>query len=150
MVSPLAAELEAHHRSGRAFELFTSMTIRPYGLRAIAAPMSVYPNRPASGYEDSLQRCLDQIERAYQQKPFAVFTAAAGAYGLPLCEAVHRRFGVSCVYIGNQMHAYFGLEQATTADWLVEQRRPENWVKAQGLNGIAGVDRIEGGRYLGR
>ena len=50
------------------------MTIRPYGLRAIAAPMSVYPNRPASGYEDSLQRCLDQIERAYQQKPFAVFT----------------------------------------------------------------------------
>ena len=47
------------------------------------------------------------------------------------------------------MHAYFGLEQATTADWHVEQRRPENWVKTQGLNGIAGVDRIEGGRYLG-
>ena len=150
MVTPLAAELEAHHRSGRAFELFTSLTIRPYGLRAITAPMSVYPNRPASGFEDSLQRCLDQIERAYQQKPFAVFTAAAGAYGLPLCEAVHRRFGVACVYIGNQMHAYFGLEQATTADWLLEQRRPENWLMAQGLNGIAGVDRIEGGRYLSR
>lgn len=63
---------------------------------------------------------------------------------------MHRRFGVACVYIGNQMHAYFGLEQATTTDWLLEQRRPENWLKAQGLNGIAGVDRIEGGRYLSR
>ena len=39
MVTPLAAELEAHHRSGRAFELFSSLTIRPYGLRAITAPM---------------------------------------------------------------------------------------------------------------
>ena len=126
------------------------MTIRPYGLRAIAAPMSVYPNRPASGYEDSLQRCLDQIERAHQQKPFSVFTAAAGAYGLPLCEAVHRRFGVACVYIGNLIHAYFGIEQKTSAEWLIEERRPENWLNAKGLNGVAGVDRIEGGRYLNR
>jgi hypothetical protein len=148
-VTPLAAEVEAQHRSGRAFGLFTDTRIRPYGLRCTPAPMSIYPNRPDRGFEDSLDRSLEQIERAYRQRPFTVFTAAAGAYGLPLCQAVQRRYGVACLYIGNAMHAYFGVEQNTTADWMVGQRRPENWVRATGLNGIPGVERIEGGRYLG-
>ena len=148
-VTPLAAEVEAHHRSGRAFGLFTDVRIRPYGLRCTPAPMSIYPNRPDRGFEDSLDRSLEQIERAHRQRPFTVFTAAAGAYGLPLCQAVQRRYGVACLYIGNAMHAYFGVEQNTTADWMVSQRRPENWVRAKGLNGIPGVERIEGGRYLG-
>ena len=148
-VTPLAAEVEAHHRSGRAFGLFTDVRIRPYGLRCTPAPMSIYPNRPDRGFEDSLARSLEQVERAHRQRPFTVFTAVAGAYGLPLCQAVHRRYGVACLYIGNAMHAYFGVEQNTTADWMVAQRRPENWVRAKGLNGIPGVERIEGGRYLG-
>lgn len=148
-VTPLAAEVEAHHRSGRAFGLFTDVRIRPYGLRCTPAPMSIYPNRPDRGFEDSLERSLEQVERAHRQRPFTVFTAVAGAYGLPLCQAVHRRYGVACLYIGNAMHAYFGVEQNTTADWMVSQRRPENWVRAKGLNDIPGVERIEGGRYLG-
>ena len=148
-VTPLAAEVEAHHRSGRAFGLFTDVRIRPYGLRCTPAPMSIYPNRPDRGFEDSLERSLEQVERAHRQRPFTVFTAAAGAYGLPLCQAVQRRYGVTCIYIGNAIHAYFGVEQNTTADWMVSQRRPENWVRAKGLNDIPGVERIEGGRYLG-
>jgi hypothetical protein len=147
-VTPLASDLEAHHRSGKAFALFDDLRIEPYGLRCIEAPMSVYPNRPDRGFEDSLDRCLEQIDRAYRQKPFAVFTAACGAYGLPLCEAVKARYGVSCLYIGNLMHAYFGVLQHTTADWRAEHRIAEHWIKSQVLNGVPGVDRIEGGRYL--
>lgn len=147
-VTPLAAEVEAHHRSGRAFNLFTRVRIQPYGLRCIPAPMSVFPNRPERGFEDSLERCLAQVERAYQQRPFQVFTAAAGAYGLPLCQAVHRRYGVACVYLGNAMHAHFGIAQITTDGWMADQRRPEHWLRPTGLRGVAGVERIEGGRYL--
>jgi len=147
-VTPLAAEVEAHHRSGRAFALFTSVRIQPYGLRCIPAPMSVYPNRPGRGFDDSLERCLEQVERAYHQRPFKVFTAAAGAYGLPLCQAIHRRYGVACVYLGNAMHAHFGIAQNTTDGWMADQRQPEHWLRPTGLNGVAGVERIEGGRYL--
>ena len=147
-VTPLAAEVEAQHRSGRAFALFTDIRIRPYGLRCIPAPMSVYPNRPDRGFEDSLERCLEQVERAYRQRPFTVFTAASGAYGLPLCQAVHRRYGVSCLYVGNQMHAYFGVAQNTTDNWMDNKRRPGNWIRATGLNNIPGINRIENGRYL--
>lgn len=148
-VTPLASDVEAHHRTGLAFELFTNLTIQPYGLRCIEAPVSVYPNRPDRGFEDSLDRTLEQIERAYKQKPFTVFTAACGAYGLPLCEAVKQRYGVSCVYVGNLMHAYFGVLQRTTLEWRAAARINEHWITSQALIGVPGVDRIEGGRYLG-
>ena len=46
--------------------------------------MSIYPNRPDRGFEVSLERTLEQVDRAYRQKPFEVFTAASGDYGLPL------------------------------------------------------------------
>ena len=148
-VTPLANDVEAHHRTGLAFALFTDLTIQPYGLRCIEAPVSVYPNRPDRGFEDSLDRTLEQIDRAYKQKPFAVFTAACGAYGLPLCEAVKQRYGVSCVYVGNLMHAYFGVLQRTSLEWRAASRINEHWITSQALEGVPGVDRIEGGRYLG-
>lgn len=147
-VTPLASDVEAHHRTGLAFQLFTDITIKPYGLRCIEAPISIYPNRPERGFEDSLDRALEQIDRAFRQKPFTVFTAACGAYGLPLCEAVKQRYGVSCIYVGNLMHAYFGVLQRTTQAWRAQSRINEHWIHSSALEGAPGVDRIEGGRYL--
>ena len=147
-VTPFARDVETHHRSGKAFQLYNDIRIRPYGLRCLEAPVSVYPNRPGRGFEESLDQLLEQIERSYKQKPFSVFTAACGCYGLPLCDAVKQRYGVSCVYIGNLMHAYFGLVQRTTAKWRAAHRIEENWRQSQALEGIPGIDRIENGRYL--
>ena len=147
-VTPLAKDVEAHHRSGRAFQLFSDLRIQPYGLRCLEAPISVYPNRPDRGFEVSLERILEQVDRTYRQKPFTIFTAACGAYGLPLCDAVKQRYGVSCVYLGNLMHTYLGVLQRGSDDWRREQRIEENWMRSDELSGVAGVDRIENGRYL--
>ena len=147
-VTPFARDVEVHHRSGKAFQLFKDIRTRPYGLRCLEAPVSVYPNRPGRGFEESLNQLLEQIERSYKQKPFSVFTAASGCYGLPLCEAVKQRYGVTCLYIGNLMHAYFGLLQRTTATWRAEQRIEENWHQSHALDGMPGINRIEDGRYL--
>lgn len=147
-VTPLASDVETHHRTGLAFNLFSDIQIQPYGLRCIEAPVSIYPNRPDRGFEDSLERTLEQIDRIYRQKPFEIFTAACGAYGLPLCEIVKQRYGVNCIYVGNLMHAYFGLLQNTTANWRIESRINENWISSSLLNNIPGVNKIEGGRYL--
>ncbi len=123
-----AAELEAHHRSGQAFQLFSDLRISPYGLRCVQAPLSRYPNRPAGGFGESLDACLEQIDALHRQRPFRVFVAACGVYGLPLCEAVQRRYGVSCLCSGDRMNAYFGLEQAATADWRADGRIREHWL----------------------
>ncbi len=148
-VTPLATDVQEQHASGRAFDLFHDLAIEPYALRCLPAPMSVHPNRPDGGFRASLERCLAAVEAAWREEPFDVFTAACGAYGLPLCAAVHERHGAACVYAGNVMHALFGVLQQTTADWRAGSRKEENWRSSPLLNGVAGVERIEGGRYLG-
>lgn len=147
-VTPLAVDVQRHHNSGLAFDLYHDQVIAPYALRCVPAPMSIHPNRPDRGFRKSLERCLAAVDAAWHERPFEVFTAACGAYGLPLCAAVHERYGVACVYAGNIMHAHFGVLQQTTADWRAGSRRPENWITSRVLDGVAGLDRIEGGRYL--
>jgi hypothetical protein len=62
---------------------------------------------------------------------------------------VHARYGVACVYAGNIMHAHFGVLQRTTADWRASSRKEQNWCTSALLDQVAGLDRIEAGRYLG-
>ncbi len=128
VVTPLAQVVEAQHQSGKAFDLFHDVSIRPYGLRCLDAPRSVYPQRPASGFTESLDQCLEQIEVLYKQRPFSMVVAACGAYSLPLCDAVRQRYGVSCLSSGDRMHAYFGVQQDCTAHWRLASRKSENWV----------------------
>jgi len=148
-VTPLAADVQRQHASGRAFDLFHDLPIAPYRLRCLPAPMSVHPNRPDRGFRASLEHCLEAVEAAWREEPFEVFTAACGAYGLPLCAAVQERYGAASVYTGNIMHALFGVLQRTTADWRAGSRKEENWRSSRLLDGVVGVERIEGGRYLG-
>ncbi|QPN56306.1 hypothetical protein I1E95_14615 [Synechococcus sp. CBW1107] len=123
----LATEVEEHHHTGHAFKLFTDLPIAPYGLRCVQAPLSRYPQRPAADFMASLDECLQQIEALHRQRPFRVFVAACGAYGLPLCEAVNRIYGVSCLCSGDHMNAYFGVESEGAVDWRIGSRIAEHW-----------------------
>ncbi len=127
VVSPLAALVEEQHRSGNAFALFVDLAIAPYGLRCVAAPASFYPERPHRGFEASLAACLEAIEVVARQRPFSVFLCSAGAYDLPLCQAVWDRYGASCVAIGASLHARFGIEQPVSQHWRCGQRRSDRW-----------------------
>ena len=127
VVSPLAAQVEEQHRSGNAFAVFVDLAIAPYGLRCVEAPASLYPERPNRGFEASLAACLEGVEVLARQRPFSVFLCAAGAYDLPLCQAVRDRYGDSCVAIGASLHARFGIEQPVSQHWRCGQRRSDRW-----------------------
>ena len=127
LVSPLAAEVEEQHRSGRAFELFVDLAIAPYGLRTLEPPASLYPARPHQGFEASLAACLDGLEGLARERPFAVCLLAAGIYDLPLAQAVGERYGASCLAIGPAIHARFGIDQACSRHWRPAQRRADRW-----------------------
>ena len=127
LISPLAAEVEAQHRSGRAFDLFTDLPIAPYGLRCLQGPDSLYPHRPDQGFEASLAQCLQTIDHRASALPFTVFLTACGAYDLPLCRAVQQRYGCTVVAIGPNLHARFGLEQPASQGWRMLQRRADRW-----------------------
>lgn len=127
LVSPLAAEIEDQHRSGRAFELFLDLPIAPYGLRTLRPPASRYPERPHQSFELSLAACLKSVDALARQRPFSVFLCVAGAYDLPLCAAVRERHGAACLAIGPRLHARFGIEEASTRAWRSAQRRADRW-----------------------
>jgi hypothetical protein len=127
LISPLAVEVEAQHRSGRAFDLFTDQAIAPYGLRCVQGPDSLYPRRPDQGFEASLAQCLQTIEHKASALPFTVFLTACGAYDLPLCHAIQQRYGCASIAIGPNLHARFGLEQPATQEWRLRQRRADRW-----------------------
>jgi hypothetical protein len=134
VISPLAEQVEAQHRSGKAFALFQDLSIQPYGLRCLPAPDSLWPNRPHTGFGESLQQCLDGIDRIYQQLPFSVLMVAGGAYSLPICDAVQARYGVSCLRHDALIHGYFGISSEATAGWRSGKRHSENWMHGPQLD----------------
>lgn len=134
VITPLAEQVESQHRSGKAFALFDDLSIQPYGLRSMQAPISIWPNRPHSGFSESLQQCLNQIDEIYQELPFSVLIASAGSYSLPICDAVQARYGVSCLRDDAVMHGYFGISSEHTANWRHERRKAENWIHCPELD----------------
>jgi hypothetical protein len=74
-----------------------------------------------------LAACLEGVEVLARQRPFSVFLCSAGAYDLPLCQAVRERYGASCVAMGTSLHARFGIEQPVSQHWRSGQRRSDRW-----------------------
>lgn len=83
-----AETLQAAHRSGALF------IAEPFGLRSVQAPDSRHPLRPDSSFGASLERCLAQLEDLHRARPFQVVCTDAGAYRLPLLQALRQRYGV--------------------------------------------------------
>ena len=107
LITPGAAEVEAHHHSGAAFQLDPERSIPTYGLRCIEPPDSIHPRRPGVGFEQSLESLLGQVEQAWGQRAFQVFAIAAGAYSLPACQAVEQRHGATCLALGSELMEWF-------------------------------------------
>ncbi|WP_216905117.1 hypothetical protein [Synechococcus sp. CCY 0621] len=99
------ALLEAH-RAGRLFPGGA------FGLRCLAVPQSRHPQRPAAGFEYSLEALVAAVEALYQERPFTVLLAGGGAYRLPLAQAIGSRYGVLAVAGATGLAAWLGAEAA--------------------------------------
>jgi len=97
-----AAAVQEAHRAGRCFRG------QPFGLRVMEGPQSLWPARPAGGFEQSLALLLENVEGLYRQRPFDVLLADCGAYRLPLLRAVHQRYGVAAMGSGRPMARWLG------------------------------------------
>ena len=109
-LGPLAEAVQEQHRSGNSLRLYHDLEIKGYGLRCLAPPESRPPLRPHGGFESSLEHCLQAVERLQGQTSFSLALVEAGAYRLPLCAELRRRFGLTCLGLGPQQHQLFGLE----------------------------------------
>ncbi len=101
--APEATEalLEAH-RAGRLFPGGA------FGLRCLAVPESRHPQRPAAGFEYSLEALVAAVEALYRERPFTVLLAGGGAYRLPLAQTIGSRYGVLAVAGATGLAAWLG------------------------------------------
>ncbi len=98
------AALQEAHRAGRLF------AGGAFGLRCLAVPQSRHPQRPAAGFERSLEVLVTAVEALYQERPFTVLLAGGGAYRLPLVQAIGSRYGVLAVALASPLAAWLGAE----------------------------------------
>ncbi len=98
------AALQEAHRAGRLF------AGGAFGLRCLAVPQSRHPQRPAAGFEHSLEALVAAVEALHRERPFTVLLAGGGAYRLPLVQAIGSRYGVLAVALASPLAAWLGAE----------------------------------------
>jgi hypothetical protein len=142
-VSPLSHIVNDQISSGRIGMLYKNHAVPEFSARAIPAWISTWPNRPHKDWSETFGRMCDAVEASHRERPFEVFIASCGCYGLPICDFARSRFGCSTVYVGHGAHTLFGLFPNEESDEI----NPEMWTRGD-LGRYANMDRIDGGRYI--
>ena len=88
-------QLQQAHRRGALF------AGEPFGLRGIALAESRRGLRPGRSWSESLEECLDELERLHQARAFSVVCSDGGAYRLPLLQAARSRYGSRGLAVGD-------------------------------------------------
>ena len=122
-----AEALLEQHRSGRAFRLFHDRTIVPYGLRALTLPDSRHPQRPHSGFRESLSELVAAVEQEHSRRPIDLVLVESSAYRLPLLSILHSRHRIPGVGPGAELHQLFGVDRPGLPRWREGSRDPEMW-----------------------
>lgn len=145
-VTPFAAEVGENFATGQLFQLYTDIVMPTFSLRTLKSHVSTYPNRPHGSWRETYQSLIDDIDKAYRERPFSLFFAASGCYGMPLCRYVYKRYGCASVYYGNHLNTLFGVRMACNEDFLTGRRNLQYWAHSR-LGEVKNMNRIDGGRY---
>ncbi|MGD0191538.1 MAG: hypothetical protein ABSD74_12425 [Rhizomicrobium sp.] len=141
-VSPLAHIVNEQASTGHIWKLYRNYEVPPFTVRAIPAWISTWPNRPHSDWSESFAVLRDSVRAAYRERPFDVFIASCGCYGLPISDFVRSEYGCPTIYLGHQSHKLFGILPVST-----DEINPEMWAKSD-LGKYENMDRIDKGRYV--
>jgi hypothetical protein len=90
----VSADGDAIRKAHQAGRLFRGAA---FGLRVVPSPASRHPQRPAAGFEVSLEELIEVVDQLYRERPFGMLLTDSGAYRLPLAKAVVSRYGVSAI-----------------------------------------------------
>jgi hypothetical protein len=128
-------------------KLYKNFDVPEFALRAIPAWISIWPNRPHDDWTCTFERMCEALDAEYGKRPFDTFVASCGCYGLPICDYARVEHGCRVLYLGNYSHAFFGVMQNATRDFMKGHLNPEMWVQSD-LARFPNLARIEHGRYV--
>lgn len=129
-LGPVAGVVAEQHASGRALGLYDHLEQGPYELRVATLPESRHPLRPHGCFEESLERCLAEIEALQRERPSTLALLGPGVYRLPLCNELRRRYGMACLALGGSLPQLFGVDVPGVPSLCLSGRRQDNWCRA--------------------
>ncbi len=146
-VTAFSLEIDEIYKNGKIFKLWKDYELPDFKLTTVQAPMSIYPNRPDDDWRNSFEKLCHAIDEQFAKQDFSLFFVSAGAYGIPMANYVHQKYGVSSNSFGNYTNFLFGVRQNTTESESPELRNWENWAKSS-LSRISGLATVDDGRYV--
>jgi hypothetical protein len=147
VVSPLATMISSQVESGNTRSLLKTHQLPELSVETVEAPVSTFPNKPHGSWLESFQLLTDQIDKSFSRSPSAAFAASCGAYGLPLCGYVAKKYSIPVFYVGNILHAYFGILQNATINFMQDERNEMAWIRGN-LSRFQNIEKIDSGRYV--
>ena len=148
LASPFFDEINKSFENGRMFSLYKTIKIQNFNLTAIPAFISTYPNKPHKSWSDTFDTLCEIISAQYEKKPFTLFFATAGCYGMPLSNWVWEKYQCTSIYYGNFINTLFGVRQNCSEEFLTEEKNIKNWSLPNATENIKYFDRIDDGRYV--
>jgi hypothetical protein len=133
-LGPDSDEVEQHHRSGSSFRLFKDIEIKSYSLRCLSTPKQSTSKDSPSSFKKNLESCLEEVQQLHHQRAFTLVLVAAGAYRLPLCQELRRRYDIQCIGFGKNLRQLFGVERHGDPRWRFKERNFEHWIKIEGFD----------------
>ena len=133
-LGPDSDEVEQHHRSGSSFRLFKDIEIKSYSLRCLSTPKQSTSKDSRSSFKKNLESCLEEVQQLHHQRAFTLVLVAAGAYRLPLCQELRRRYDIQCIGFGKNLRQLFGVERHGDPRWRFKERNFDLWIKIEGFD----------------
>lgn len=145
-LTPFSEQINDHYKNNNFINLYKDIDVPDFEIKAIPGFITTYPNQPHLGWTDTFRKMCESVDEEMKKVQYDIFFASCGCYGLPLCNYVHKKYGIPSVYHGNLLNTYLGVSMKSNVNFMKEGRNELYWKKSN-LSQIPNVARIDGGRY---
>jgi hypothetical protein len=151
-VTAFAEQIQDHFDSGKVDLLWSDLELggKIKNLKTVLAPMSIWPYQPDECWSTTFSKLVLDASEAIQETKATVFLASCGSYGLPLVHEIHKRFGITCLYIGHRMNIYFGIitNAFLNDSFYLKNPNSRHWITPDISKKYSALSRIDDGRYI--
>jgi hypothetical protein len=150
-VTAFAEQIQQHYDAGKIDLLWSDLELsgKIKNLKTVSAPMSIWPYQPDEDWSSTFSKLVFDASNAIEESKATVFLASCGAYGLPLVHEIHKRFGITSVYIGHRMNIYFGIitNAFLNDSFYLKNVNSNYWITPDLSQKYSELSRIDDGRY---
>jgi hypothetical protein len=143
LITPFKEKIDKIYKNGNIYKLRKNRNLENIDLVTIEAFLTTYPNKKHNNFKQTFEYYCKMIDKEFENENFDIFTCAAGAYGLLLCNYVHKKYNITSLYMGHIINYIFGIRGESNNI----TGRTEYYEKSDLNDRYKNIEKIEGNRY---